>query len=162
MRLKKHILHQRSCKSLYHSWRFESVCSKDEFLCVIHDKMDHVETAFPRLQVVNKMIYRLKQLPITLTSMIAHGHGDERYAQYSNELWPNDPNFIIGSLLWLLQTLEKALTCESKILFKHLPQNSLFARLLQGKSHYISELKTPSESVDPKSLPKKFLLQMDN
>jgi hypothetical protein len=41
----------------------------------------------------------LKQLPTTLTSMIAHGHGDEKYAQYSNELWPNDPNFTIGSLL---------------------------------------------------------------
>jgi hypothetical protein len=108
------------------------------------------------------MIYGLGQLPITLTSMITHGHGDERYVQYSNELWPNDPNFIIGSLLWLFQTLEKAPTCESKILFEHLPQNSLFACLLQGKSHYISELKTPSESVDPKSLPKKILLQMDN
>jgi len=34
--------------------------------------------------------------------MIAHGDGDERYVQYSNELWPNDPNFTIGSLLWLL------------------------------------------------------------
>jgi len=97
------------------------VCSKDEFLCVIHDKMDHVETTFPRLQVANKMIYGLGQLPITLTSMTAHGDGNERYVQYSNELWPNDPNFIIGSLLWFLQTLKKAPTCESKILFKHLP-----------------------------------------
>jgi hypothetical protein len=64
--------------------------------------------------------------------------------------------------LWLLQTLEKTLACESKILFKHFPQNSLFARLLQGKSQYTNELKTPSESVDPKLLPKNFLLQMDN
>jgi hypothetical protein len=46
--LKKHLLHQKLCKSLYHSWRSESLHSKDEFLCVIHDKMDHVETAFPR------------------------------------------------------------------------------------------------------------------
>jgi hypothetical protein len=53
------------------------------------------------------MIYGLGKLPITLTGMIAHGHGDEIYAQYSNELWANDPNFTIGSLLWLLQTLEK-------------------------------------------------------
>jgi hypothetical protein len=65
-----------------------------------------------------------------LTGMIAHGHVDERHAQYSNELWPNDPNFTIGSLLWFLQTLEKALACESKMLFEHLPQNALFARLL--------------------------------
>jgi len=48
------------------------------------------------------MICGLGQLPITLMSMIAHGHGNERYAQYSNELWPNDPKFTIESLLWLL------------------------------------------------------------
>jgi hypothetical protein len=69
--------------------------SKDELLCVIHDKMDHVKTAFPRLEVVNKMICGLGQLPIMLTCMIAHGHDDERYAQYSNDLSLNDPNFII-------------------------------------------------------------------
>jgi hypothetical protein len=47
------------------------------------------------------MISGLKQLPITLIGMIAHGYGDERYAQYFNEWWPNDPNFTIGSLLHL-------------------------------------------------------------
>jgi hypothetical protein len=52
------------------------------------------------------MISGLGQLPITLTGMIVHGHGDEKYAQYFNELWPKDPNFTIGSLLWLLRTLE--------------------------------------------------------
>jgi hypothetical protein len=47
------------------------------------------------------MICGLGQLPITLMSMIAHGHGNERYAQYSIELWPNDPKFTIESLLRL-------------------------------------------------------------
>ncbi len=101
-KLKKHILHQKSCKNLYRTWKTKSMQSKDEFLCIIHDKMDHAKTALPRLQVCKKMISRLRQLPITLTSMITHGHGDERYAQYFNELWPNDPNFTIGSLLQLL------------------------------------------------------------
>jgi hypothetical protein len=64
--------------------------------------MDHVKTTFLKLQVANKMICELGHLPITLMSMTIHGHGDERYAQYSNELWPNDPNFIIRSLLQLL------------------------------------------------------------
>ncbi len=45
------------------------------------------------------MICGLVQLPIMLMGMIVHGHGDERYAQYSNELWLNDLNFTIGSLL---------------------------------------------------------------
>jgi hypothetical protein len=44
--------------------------SQDEFLYVIHNKMDHAKNALPRLQVANKMIYGLGQLPITLTSMI--------------------------------------------------------------------------------------------
>jgi hypothetical protein len=121
--------------------------------------MDHAKTTFLRLQVAKEMICGLRQLPITLTGMIAHGHGNEKY---SNELCFNDPNFIIGSLLQILQTLEKAPTCESKMLFEHPPQNTLFANLFQGKSHCITKLKTPSESVGPKLLPKKFLLQMDN
>jgi hypothetical protein len=118
LKLKKHILHQESCRSLYHTWRLEFVQSKDEFLCVIHDKMDHPKIAFPKFQVTNKMIYGLGQLPITLIGMITHGHGDEKYALDFNELWPNDPNFTIGSLLCLFQTLEKALVSKSKILLE--------------------------------------------
>jgi hypothetical protein len=75
----------------------------------------------PKVTSGEQMICGLGQLPITLMNMIAHGHGNERYAQYSNELWPNDPNFTIGSLLWLLWTLEKTLACESKMLFEHSP-----------------------------------------
>jgi hypothetical protein len=64
--------------------------------------MDHPKTVLPRLQVKNKMVARLGQLLITLVAMITHGHGDEAFVQYSNELWPNDFNFTIGSLLRLL------------------------------------------------------------
>ncbi len=76
------------------------------------------------------MISGLGQLPITLTSMIVHDFDDERYAQYFNELWPNNPNFTIGSLLQLLQTLEATLVLESKLLFEHSLQNSFFAHML--------------------------------
>jgi hypothetical protein len=95
--------------------------SKDEFLCIIHDKMDHAKVALPRLQVCSKMIFGFGQLLVTLTSMIAHGHKDEIYAQYFNELWPNDPNFTIGSLLWFLQMLEVVLVSKLKLLFEHPP-----------------------------------------
>jgi hypothetical protein len=95
--------------------------SKDEFLCIIHVKMDHTKIALPRLQVCNKMIYGLGQLLITLTGMIAHGHKDERYAQYSNVLWPNNPNFTMGSLLQLLRTLEAVLISKSNLLFEQPP-----------------------------------------
>ncbi len=64
--------------------------------------MDHSKTALPRLVVKNKMVLGLRQLLITLTSMLVHGHGVEVFAQHSNQFWPNDSNFTIGSLLQLL------------------------------------------------------------
>ncbi len=64
------------------------------------------------------MIFGLGELPITFIGMITHGHGDEGYVQYSNELWSNDPNFTIGSLLHFFLTLEKAQVSDQKILFK--------------------------------------------
>jgi hypothetical protein len=53
-KLRKHILHQESCRNLYDTWRTKLVQLKDAFLCIIHDKMDHAKIAFPRLQVVTK------------------------------------------------------------------------------------------------------------
>ncbi len=85
--------------------------------------MDHLKIALPRLQVKNKMVVGLGQLLIMLIGMIVHGHGDEVFAQYSNELWPNDLNFTIGSLLRLLQTLEKELVRELQRMFDHELQN---------------------------------------
>jgi hypothetical protein len=93
---------------------------------IICDKMDHSKTTLPRLQVKNKMVVRLGQLLIMLTIMIAHGHGDEPFAQYSNELWHDGPSFTIGSLLCILRTLEKEHVCESQRLFDHELQNEFF------------------------------------
>jgi hypothetical protein len=124
--------------------------------------MDHVKIVLPMLQVCNKMIFDLGQLPITFTRMIVHGHGDERYEQYSNELWPNDPDFTIGSLLQLLQTLEVIPMSKSKLLFEHTSHNSFFVHMLQGKLHCICELCTSDQIVGPNFLPRNLLLQMDN
>jgi hypothetical protein len=105
------------------------------------------------------MIFGLGQLPITLISMLAHGHGDETCAQCSNELWPNDPT--IRSLLRLFRILEVAFVVKSKLLFDKPPQNSFFAHLLRGKLHCICELHTLDKIVGTKPLPNKLLLQMD-
>ncbi len=71
--------------------------SKDDFLHIIHDKM--VQNYTPKVANGEKNDLWVGQLPISLMGMIAHGHGHERYVKYSNELWLNDPNFTIGSLL---------------------------------------------------------------
>jgi hypothetical protein len=48
-RLKKHILYQESCRNLYHTWRTKLMRLNDEFLWIIHDKMNHAKIVFPRL-----------------------------------------------------------------------------------------------------------------
>jgi hypothetical protein len=74
----------------------------------------------------NKMVYKLGQLPITLIGMIIHGHGDETFIQYFNDLWPNDPNFMIRLFLRLFHSLEKELVKESRVLFEFELQNAFF------------------------------------
>ncbi len=77
-------------------------------------------------------------------------------------MWPNDPNFTIGSLLWFFRTLEKAIIFKLKILIEHLLHNAFFAHVLQGKSCCICELKMSNSIVGPNHLSKNLLLQMDN
>ncbi len=86
IKLNKHNIHQKSCWCLYHTLRAEFVQSKEDFLCVIHDKMDHFKIALPWFQMTNKMVSKLGQLLVTLTIMIVHGHGDKIFIQYFNEL----------------------------------------------------------------------------
>ncbi len=45
---------------------------------------------------------------MTLIGMIIHGHGDETFSQYSNELWPNDPNFTLSCLCACFVALKKS------------------------------------------------------
>jgi hypothetical protein len=113
------------------------VWSKEKFLCIIHDKMDHVKIILPRLQRCKKMISRLRQLPITLTCMVTHGHGFKKYVQYLNELWPNNLNFTIGFLSWLCYTLEIPPISEWKLLFEKPPQISIFACILWNENEVI-------------------------
>jgi hypothetical protein len=82
-----------------------------------------------------------------LTSLIAHGHGDETFVQYSNEFWPNDLNSTIGSLLQLLWTLEKEPINEFRILFEHEPQSDFFQRLMYEGFHYLATLKAIEEFI---------------
>jgi len=88
IRLKKHKIHQKSCWHLYHTWGVEFVHSKKDFLCLIHDKMNHSKTALLQFQVKNKMVFGLVQLLVTLIGMIVHGHGDETFVQHLMSFGP--------------------------------------------------------------------------
>ena len=79
----KHINYQNACRRLYHGWSSNSIDSPTEFLCIIHDKMDHTKSAIPRMQQSTKATCGLGQIPISVTGMLTHGHGDGAYAHYS-------------------------------------------------------------------------------
>jgi hypothetical protein len=63
---------------------------------------------------------------MTLTGIVVHGHGDEAFVQYSNELWPNDPNFTIRLLLRFFRNLEKEQVREFEVLLEFEPQTHSF------------------------------------
>ena len=46
------------------------------------------------------------KLPLAVTRMIVHGHGDVRYAHYSLDIYPSDLNHTVGSIAKLLRDLK--------------------------------------------------------
>jgi hypothetical protein len=142
-----------------------------QFLCIIHDKMDHTKTAIPRMQRITKATSRLGQIPISRTRMLTHEHGNGAYAHYSTALWPVDSNFTISSLCRVLRALERAPVKQSKELFRVPPQNSFFDALLHGKFRCLSSIPSSEGYDDVPSpppgrlavpLPKRLYLQLDN
>jgi hypothetical protein len=89
-------------------------------------------------------------------------HGDEAFAWYSNEFSQNDLKFTIRSLLRLLQALDKQHVNETRIIFKHKPQNAFFQRLMHGSSHCLVTLKAPKKFIGVKPLHKNLIFQMEN
>ena len=111
-----HLAHQQSCRRLYGAWREESKRNPSDILCIIHDKMDTTKTALPQMHVTTKATQGVGQLPMNLTSMVSHGHGDGAYAHYSPHYWPRDSNATISSLARLFRRFEGPSIWESKAL----------------------------------------------
>jgi hypothetical protein len=68
--------------------------------------MDHSKTTSLHFSHKNKAIDSLMKLPVVVIGMIAHGHGDVRYAHYGLDIYPSDSNHTIGSIAKLLRGLE--------------------------------------------------------
>jgi hypothetical protein len=130
----EHMAYQLSCWKLYYSWRTESDRSPLEVLCIIHDGMDNRKTALPRLRVITKGSSGLGQLPMILTGMLTHGHGDGAYVDFSIDFWPRDSNFTISSLASCIRCLERPAVRNSKALFEERPLSPFFEKLMRGKS----------------------------
>jgi len=74
----------------------------------MHDKMDHArqngsyKTASLVFSYKSTQLDALTKLPISVTGMIAHGHGDVRYAHYDFDIFLHNSNYTVRSLAKLL------------------------------------------------------------
>ena len=103
------------------------------------------------------------KLPVSVTGMIAHGHGDVRYAHYGLDIFPSDSNHTVGSIAKLLRDLELPPKHSSHELFSGSRTTPLFTPLLVGVEMCTSSLPPPvAEEVLAQPLPLVLNLQLDN
>jgi hypothetical protein len=105
-KLEAHGQAQRAHRELYYANRNLSKSEPSKVLTIIHDKMDHSKTACPHFSHKNKAVDSFMKLPVAVTRMIAHGHGDVRYAHYGLDIYPSDSNHTVDSIAKLLRDLE--------------------------------------------------------
>lgn len=159
----KHTNAQMSARAAYWSDRTHSKKRPLEFLCILHDKMDHSKTALPCLKSRTKDLDALTKLPISVTGMFAHGHGDLKYAHYSVDMFPCDSNFTIGSVAKLLRDLEEMPVATSRGMFHHSESNALFKAILNGKEMCFASLREPPQiPKQARPLPPVLHIQLDN
>ena len=94
--------------------------------------MDHVRTASSVFSHKSKELDSLVKLPLPMTGMIAHGHGDMRYAHYGLDIFFHDSNYTIGSMVKLLRDLEGPPKSSFRELFVGSVSTVLFHGIFKG------------------------------
>jgi hypothetical protein len=79
-KLEVHGQAQRAHREFYYANRNLSKSEPSKVLTIIHDKMDHSKTVCLHFSHKNKTVDSFMKLLVVVTRMIAHGHGDVRYA----------------------------------------------------------------------------------
>ena len=143
--LEKHLFRARAHQDHYYANRLRSILYPHECLTIMHDKMDHAKTASSVFSHKSKQLDGLTKLPVSMTGMIAHGHGDVHYAHYGLDIFLHDSNYIVGSLAKLLQDVENPPKYSSRELFTQSGSTPIFRTVLQG-----SDICTASLRVAPK------------
>lgn len=105
--LNVHLDSARAHRELYYSNRYRSQQLPDECVTIMHDKMGHSKTASLALSHKTKHLDGLFKLPLSMAGILAHGHGDVRYAHYGLDIYPHDVNYTVGSFARLLRDLEQ-------------------------------------------------------
>ena len=126
--------------------------------------MDHSKIFSPHFSHKSKHINSFMKSPISVTGMIAHGHGDIRYAHYGLDIFSTDSNHIVGSIAKLIRDLELPPKYSSReLVFSGSGSAPLFTALLVGAEMCTSSLPPQgAEHVAAKSLLPVLNLQLDN
>lgn len=162
--LSTHLAGQRAHRELYYANRHISESYPEKMLTVIHDKMDHSKTASPHFSHKTKATDSFMKMPVAVTGMIAHGHGDVRYAHYGLDVFPTDSNHTIGSIARLLRDLEGPPKNSSRqVLVVKEGQSPLTKAILEGREMCLDSLLPPApEPMPAEPLPPILTLQLDN
>jgi hypothetical protein len=123
---------QRAHRELYYANRNLSKNEPSKVLTIIHDKMDHSKTTCPHFSYKNKAVDSFMKLPVAVTGMVAHGHGDVRYAHYGLDIYQSDSNHIVDSIAKLLSDLESPPIYSTRHLFVGGGSSPFFQALLTG------------------------------
>ena len=124
----------------------------EQYVCIIHDKMDQKKTSIPRLDTIPKDLDVAWQPQVSLIGAITHKHGEDQSGCYVlNGLWPCDPNLTIGSLALCLHNLERMDRHEHGDLNKTTMQgygNSLFDALMSKSVLDFHKMHGNKENID--------------
>jgi hypothetical protein len=101
-KLKLHLNSAMAHRELYSANRYRSRLFPRECVTIMHDKMDHAKTMSPVFLHKTKQWGGLMKLLVSITGMLAHGHGDVCYAHYGLDIFAHNSNYIVDSFTKLL------------------------------------------------------------
>jgi len=104
------------------------------------------------------------KMPIAVTGIIAHGHGNIWYAYYGLDIFSIDSNHTVGSIARLLRDLEGVSKNSSRILFSPKDgQSPLIQAVLEGSKMCLDPLlPLPHPPIPHSPLSPILTLQLDN
>jgi hypothetical protein len=127
-----HINSAMAHRELYSANRYQSRFFPSECVTIMHDKMDHAKAASHVFSHKTKQLDGLMKLHVAVTGMLAHGHGDVRYAHYGLDIFAHDVNYTIGSFAKLLRDLERPPKSSLRCLFDGSKSSPLFEAVSNG------------------------------
>ena len=161
--MEKHLAVARAHRDYYYINWYRSHNFPHECLTVMHDKMDHSKIDSPIFSHKSKELDGLVKLLVSVTGIIAHGHGDVRYAHYGLDMFAHDSNYTISSMAKLLRDLELPPKSSSRELFVESRSTNLFKAILKGAEMCEASLLPLPEVLFPATpLPPILNIQMDN